>query len=59
MKLGQKSIDEGAESLLRLADRVDPARHGSPAVLAVITGWGFGYRREDGVAVIPVGSLVP
>jgi hypothetical protein len=58
-KLGQGAIDRAAESLLRVAARVDPERHGKPAVLAVITGWGYGYRRPDGVAVIPIGALAP
>lgn len=57
VKLGQAAIDGAAANLLRLADRVDTARHGKPAALAVVTGWGFGYRRPDGVAVIPVGAL--
>ncbi len=59
VKLGQGAIDRAAESLLRVAARVDPERHGKPAVLAVITGWGYGYRRPDGVAVIPIGTLAP
>ena len=59
VKLGQGAIDRAAESLLRLAARVDPARHGEPAVLGVITGWGYGYRRPDGVAVIPICALAP
>jgi hypothetical protein len=25
----------------------------------VITGWGYAYRRPDGVGVIPVGALAP
>ena len=58
-KLGQGAIDRAAESLLRLASRVDPEKHGPPAALAVITGWGYGYRRPDGVAVIPIGALAP
>jgi len=57
VKLGQGAIDRAAESLLRVAARVDPAKHGKPAVLGVITGWGYGYRRPDGVAVIPIGAL--
>jgi len=57
VKLGQGGIDRAAESLLRVAARVDPAKHGKPAVLGVITGWGYGYRRPDGVAVIPIGAL--
>ena len=59
VKLGQGAIDRAAESLLRLAARVDPEKHGKPAVLGVITGWGYGYRRADGVAVIPIGALAP
>lgn len=59
VKLGQSGVDAAATSLLRLAARIDPARHGPPAALAVITGWGYGYRRPDGVSVIPIGALAP
>jgi uncharacterized protein len=59
VKLGLSAIDDAADGLLRLAARVDVDRHGAPAVLAVITGWGFGYRRPDGVSVIPIGALAP
>ena len=58
-KLGLSAIDDAADTLLRLAARVDIDRHGAPAVLAVITGWGYGYRRPDGVSVIPIGALAP
>lgn len=59
VKLGQGRIDEAAAALLRFADRVDTARSGQPAALAVITGSGYGYQRPDGVGVIPVGALGP
>lgn len=59
IKLGQGAIDGAAQNLLRVASRVDPARHGAPAILGVITGWGFAYRRPDGVVVMPIGSLAP
>jgi predicted AAA+ superfamily ATPase len=59
VKLGQGQIDEAAASLTRFAERVDTARCGSPALLGVIASTGYGYRREDGVAVIPVGALGP
>jgi len=29
------------------------------ASLNVVTGWGYGYRRPDGVNVIPIGALAP
>ncbi len=57
VKLGQHRLDEGARSLLRVVDHVDTHRHGQPAFLAVVTGWGYAYRRPDGVFVIPVGTL--
>lgn len=56
-KLGHGAMDSAAANLLRLADRVDTSRHGPPAALAVITGWGYAYSRPDGVAVIPIGAL--
>ncbi len=57
VKLGQKDIKHGADSLLRVAEHIDTDRHGAPAFLAVITGWGYAYRRDDGVFVIPIGAL--
>lgn len=59
VKLGQGQVDAAAESLLRLETRIDADRHGRPAALAVITGWGFGYTRPDGVSVVPIGALSP
>lgn len=59
VKLGQADVDAAARSLLRVAGNVDPSRHGTPAFLAVVTGWGYGYRRPDGVQVVPIGTLGP
>ena len=59
VKLGPGKVDEGAHSLLRVASHVDANKHGNPAFLAVITGWGFAYRRPDDVLVIPIGALAP
>ena len=59
VQLGQGRNDEAATALLKFANRVDTARSGQPAALAVITGSGYGYQRPDGVAVIPVGALGP
>ena len=56
---GEKGTEEGAASLLRIKDRIDTARSGDPAVLAVIAATGYGYVRKDGVQVIPVGSFGP
>jgi predicted AAA+ superfamily ATPase len=59
VKLGPGQVDDAARTLLRLAERVDVERHGRPATLGVITGWGYAYRRPDGVAVVPIGTLGP
>ena len=59
VKLGEGRADDAADNLLRLAKRVDPERMGEPAVLGVIVSSGYGYTREDGVSVIPVGALGP
>jgi uncharacterized protein len=59
VKLGSGMIDAGAATLKRFAATVDTEQSGQPAALAVVTGNGFGYMRDDGVAVIPIGSLAP
>lgn len=59
IKLGLGQVDEAAARLMTFANRVDTARCGTPAVLGVIVGTGYGYVRDDGVSVIPIGSLAP
>ena len=59
VKLGAGRVDEGAASLLNFLQKVDTTKVGPPAVLGVITSTGFGYRRPDGVHVIPIGTLGP
>lgn len=57
IKLGQAAIDQAATSLSKFRDVVDLERRGEPAVLGVITATGYGYVRDDGIAVIPIGTL--
>jgi uncharacterized protein len=59
MKLGPSQVGEGADSLLALARRLEGSRQGPPQSLNVVTGWGYGYKRPDGVNVIPIGALAP
>lgn len=63
-KLGSVDIDEGANHLLHLEKLVNdynkkerqcPLR--TPDLKIVITGTKYGYRRKDGVYVIPIGCL--
>ena len=59
IKLGPGQIDAGAATLLKFAQRVDTEKCGAPVLLAVVVSTGYGYVRDDGVAVIPVGALGP
>lgn len=56
---GAEGIDKAAASLLRLRDLVDVDTVGPPAKLLVITATGYGYERNDGVAVAPITALAP
>jgi predicted AAA+ superfamily ATPase len=56
VRLGGALIDEAAATLTRMA--TTRAAH-PPMALAVITASGYGYRRLDGVWVIPLGCLGP
>lgn len=57
--LGPDAVDVAAASLLRFAETVGTSGVGTPAVLEVITGSGYGYRRPDGIHVVPIGALGP
>lgn len=55
---GDKLINEGAASLLKLAKKIDTSKMQNPAFLMVLCGVApFAYRREDGVFVVPIGCL--
>jgi predicted AAA+ superfamily ATPase len=59
IKLGAGMVEHGAASLLKFVGRVDTDKCGPPSLLAVITGTGYGYLRDDGVTVIPIAALKP
>lgn len=56
---GETAVEEAATALRKFAGQVDTGRSGEPAVLAVLTAGGYGYAREDGVQVVPIGALGP
>lgn len=56
VKLGDAAVDEAASNLLKLAERRIARK---PASLVVLTGGKYAYRREDGVHVVPLGSMRP
>ena len=55
---GDKLIAEGAPNLNRLAQKIDTTKMKQPAFMMVLTATGdYAYRREDGVLVVPIGSM--
>ena len=55
---GDGLIAEGARTLLKLKQTIDVSKMGEPAFLMVLTGLGgYSYPREDGVLVVPIGTL--
>lgn len=59
IKLGEGQVDQASAKLKRFGEQIDSERSGPPLFLAVICGKGFGYRRPDGVLVVPIGALGP
>ena len=57
VKLGENLIDEAAENLKKLKDRIDTNVLNEPSFLMIITGTGYAYTRKDGVLVVPIGCL--
>lgn len=55
---GDNLIDSGANSLNKLADKIDTTKMPTPSFLMVLTGVGrYAYKRDDGVYVVPIGCL--
>ena len=56
---GEQAIEQAAQSLRKLRDTVDHESVGAPSDLVVVTAGGYGYRRDDGVVVLPITVLGP
>ena len=56
---GSELVNDGAESLKTLSDKIDTTKMKKPSFLMVLTGIGeYAYKRpEDGVLVVPLGCL--
>lgn len=58
VKLGSMdAVDEAADNLNRVCEKVDYDLTGPPTRKVVITASGYGYDRPDGVAVVPLTAL--
>lgn len=59
-KLGSNGVEEGAKHLNELERLlIKSGKERTPDAKIVITGTKYGYKREDGVFVIPIGCLKP
>jgi len=57
VKLGNKQIEEAAENLLKLKEKIDADKMREPSFLMVLTGGQYAFQRKDGVLVVPIGCL--
>lgn len=63
-KLGSFEVDLGAKRLLKIEGPINKANEKEvrvpirlPDLKTVVTGGQYGYRREDGIYVVPIGCL--
>ena len=57
VKLGNRQIEQAAENLLKLKQKINTDKMCEPSFLMVLTGGQFAYRRNDGVLLVPIGCL--
>ncbi len=57
IKLGSKEIEEAATHLIELKNKVNTEKMREPSFLMILTGTEIAYRRDDGVLIVPIGSL--
>lgn len=57
---GNKLIDEGSQTLKKLADKIDTSKMKAPSFRMVLTGLGdYAYALKDGTLVVPISCLKP
>ena len=55
---GDKLIEEGCQSLLKLSAKIDTDKMKAPSFLMVLTGVGnYAYKQKNGIYIVPVGCL--
>ena len=55
--MGVKEIEIAAKNLLALQDKINIDKMKSPSFLMILTGTELGYKRKDGIYVVPIGCL--
>jgi hypothetical protein len=55
---GQTFIEDAAENLKSLSNKIDTSKMPAPSFLMIVIGIGeFAYKREDGIFIVPIGCL--
>ena len=55
---GQTFIEDAAENLKLLSNKIDTSKMPAPSFLMIVIGIGeFAYKREDGIFIVPIGCL--
>lgn len=57
IKLGSNEFDKAAKNLRKLSEVIDHKKMNKPSFLMILTGTKFGYKRDDGVLIVPIGCL--
>lgn len=55
---GERLISDGARTLTKLKDKINTQKMNEPSFLMILTAAdSFGYQRDDGIYVVPIGCL--
>lgn len=57
IKLGSNEFDKAAKNLRIFSEIIDTDKMNKPSFLMILTGTKLGYKRDDGVLVVPIGCL--
>lgn len=57
IKLGSAEFDKAAKNLKTFSQVIDTEKMNEPSFLMILTGTKLGYKRDDGVLVVPIGCL--
>jgi predicted AAA+ superfamily ATPase len=57
VKMGSKEIEMAAKNLINLREKINLNKMKEPSFLMVLTAGELGYRRNDGILIVPIGCL--
>lgn len=55
--MGSHLFDEAAKKLQSFASKINTKKIGEPSFFAIISATKYGYKKEEGVYIIPLGLL--